>query len=260
MEADVVTNIAALAREGDTPHTVEIGGTTYVLKPAECQLVDPRSADPECRSFTVHTLTGLIDFLQVLLAEQVEPAPVRAKDVILHVAGPNEVFLESAALRGRFRQREQFACAAFKQVLGESFRFGTFYPAEWFNIALQSLFEQTDDLGSVLALVGNLKEGAEKTAADNGITQTVTSRAGVVTVAEVEVPNPVTLAPYRTFLEVEQPASPFVLRLKGGAEDKIPTAALFEADGGAWRLEAIKNVAEFLRDHDELPEGVRIIA
>ena len=60
-------------------------------------------------------------------------------------------------------------------------------------------------------------------------------------VADVVVPNPVTLAPYRTFLEVEQPASKFIFRIKEGGQ-----LALFEADGGAWQHEAILNIKNYL--------------
>ena len=46
------------------------------------------------------------------------------------------------------------------------------------------------------------------------------------------------LQPCRTFLEVEQPASDFLLRLS-----KSGYPALHEADGGAWKLEAKRNIA-----------------
>ncbi|MNW60692.1 hypothetical protein D3C74_386970 [compost metagenome] len=70
-----------------------------------------------------------------------------------------------------------------------------------------------------------------------GMTQSVVAKTGVATVEDVKVPNPVLLAPYRTFVEVEQPESSFVFRMKDG-----PSAALFEADGGAWRNDVIANV------------------
>ena len=58
------------------------------------------------------------------------------------------------------------------------------------------------------------------------------------------VPNPVTLRPYRTFTEVTQPESEFVFRMK---DDSMSVyCALFEADGGAWKREAMKNIKEHL--------------
>ena len=49
------------------------------------------------------------------------------------------------------------------------------------------------------------------------------------------------LQPYRTFLEVKQPASDFLLRI-----DKDGHPALYEADGGAWKLEAKRRIAAYL--------------
>jgi len=92
-----------------------------------------------------------------------------------------------------------------------------------------------------------------------GVSQSVTARAGLARVAEVPVTNPVTLRPYRTFAEVEQPASPFILRLKR-KDGEMPQCALFEADGGKWKIEAIQNIARALRVLTaELPEGMREI-
>ena len=51
------------------------------------------------------------------------------------------------------------------------------------------------------------------------------------------------LRPYRTFTEVVQPASDFIFRMK---EDRGITCALFEADGGAWKNAAMKNIKEYL--------------
>lgn len=53
----------------------------------------------------------------------------------------------------------------------------------------------------------------------------------------------VTLRPYRTFLEVEQPESEFLLRLREGGK-----IGLFEADGGMWKQQAKKNIAEYFQE------------
>ncbi len=75
---------------------------------------------------------------------------------------------------------------------------------------------------------------------DNGITQTVEARQGVALNALVEVKPRVLLRPFRTFLEVEQPESEFLLRVH--PEEGI---GFFEADGGIWKLEAKKNIADY---------------
>ena len=60
----------------------------------------------------------------------------------------------------------------------------------------------------------------------------------------VEVRPRVQLRPFRTFLEVEQPESEFLLRV-----DADKGIGLFEADGGVWKLEAKRNIADYFASH-----------
>lgn len=71
---------------------------------------------------------------------------------------------------------------------------------------------------------------------------------------EVEVPSPCRLMPYRTFTEVKQPMSSFIFRVKDN--DRLGVScALFEADGGAWKNEAKKNIKEYLeKELDGVPD------
>ncbi len=124
-------------------------------------------------------------------------------------------------------------------------------------ISLQALFVDEGDRARTLALLGSIRSDEVVTANDDGITQTVIAQAGVVLNRQVEVPNPVTLAPYRTFREVDQPTSPFVLRLATPHGQKLPQAALFEADGGAWRLVAMERIGRLLRT--TVPDDVAVI-
>lgn len=94
------------------------------------------------------------------------------------------------------------------------------------------------------------EETGEITTGDDGISQQVTIKTGVATVGNAIVPNPVTLKPYRTFVEVEQPESKFIFRMKDG-----PTAALFEADGGVWRNKAMHEIKKYI--YENLLKGNR---
>lgn len=126
---------------------------------------------------------------------------------------------------------------------------------EEFNIMLQSMFINDVDRNLVLDFASHLKieKGAE--AQDNGVTQTVTVRDGVASLAQAKTPNPVTLRPYRTFNEVEQPASQFVFRV-----NKSANLALFEADGGKWKLDAIKNISDYLKTELANNDKITILA
>ncbi len=63
----------------------------------------------------------------------------------------------------------------------------------------------------------------------------------------------VQLAPLCTFSDAEQPMRRFVFRLKGG-EDGV-SAALFEADGNAWKNTAIQNIKTYFER--EIPQELR---
>lgn len=120
--------------------------------------------------------------------------------------------------------------------------FGRFLSPEQFNIMLQSNFIDDNDRGTLLEFASALKieNGAE--IEDNGVSQVATVKTGVASLAKGKVPNPVTLRPYRTFGEVEQPASLFVFRI-----DKQANMALFEADGKRWVADAVGNVVSYLK-------------
>lgn len=66
------------------------------------------------------------------------------------------------------------------------------------------------------------------------------------------------LIPYRTFLEVEQPASEFVFRIgegRGGA----PVFKLVAADGGLWKSQAVENVKRYLVEQlADIPDRERL--
>lgn len=66
----------------------------------------------------------------------------------------------------------------------------------------------------------------------------------------------VTLQPYRTFPEVVQPSSQFLVRVD--TDNKKPVVGLYAADGGMWKVQAIKNITGYLKEI--LPEEVSVIS
>lgn len=82
-----------------------------------------------------------------------------------------------------------------------------------------------------------------KTIRDNGVSQEVEARQGVSLKSIVQVKPRVKLCPFRTFLEVQQPESEFILRL-----DEDGNVGLFEADGGMWRMTAKERICAFFED------------
>jgi hypothetical protein len=201
---------------------------------------------PEPAAIGVRTLTAIKDYLVTNL-DSLEMAVIA-----LHVETPERVKL-IGRLGQPFFQRNHFllACPSLRK-----FTFGGYYPVEQFIIGLQTSFVQTEITTQMIKLVGNLSDERVVNFNDDGVTQKVTAKTGIARVAEVSVPSPVILQPYRTFLEVEQPASKFLFRIRG-AEGRPPECCLFEADGGNWELIAMASIKDWLKKNIS---GVQILA
>lgn len=107
-------------------------------------------------------------------------------------------------------------------------------------IELRSLFIPNEGTEYLLDLLSRMSDENTVSTNDNGVTQAVTARQGVALNAVVNVRPRIKLQPFRTFLEVAQPESEFLLRV-----DSEKGIAFFEAAGGIWRLEAKRNIAEY---------------
>lgn len=200
---------------------------------------------PLAESLEVRSLSGLVDYLKSGFDI--------VDTVVVHVKSPTEVVVFDSLNDDMNRNYYIKANAMIPD-----FPFGRWLDSENFIIKLQSCFVKNNDRDIMLKVVGNIKEENVNTFGDDGVSQSVVAKTGVATVADVVVPNPVNLKPYRTFVEVEQPESEFIFRMQNG-----PQCALFEADGGAWKLEAMRNIknylAEALKEEIEL-KNITIIA
>lgn len=217
------------------PLNTEINGRQYfqnqspVLEPVPSKIV-------------VHTLSGLVDFLK-----DKDHRQTNSDETILHVVDYSQVVAKSALLVGPFSQRFCYASAELFPT-GRSFQWGQFYDLEQFNIELQSKFVQDQATAAILSFIGSVTDSNVKQTDDDGITQSVTVRKGITKKAEGTIPNPIQLRPYRTFPEIEQPEINFVFRMRAGKEGDLPTAALFEADGGLWRNRATESIREYMKN------------
>lgn len=153
-----------------------------------------------------------------------------------------------------FGRRRNFVSAGISDSC--SFQFGRFMDPEQFVISLQSHFVEDAASKALLALASSLTAENVVIAEDDGISQVATARQGVSLKTNKKIEPKVKLRPFRTFREVEQPASMFLFRLQS-RENQPPSCALFEADGGAWKLEAVSNISAFLKE--ELPKEVQVI-
>lgn len=203
-----------------------------------------RVTEPKAETLTVSTLTGLVDYIK----SNIDKLPEK---LLIQVRSHKEVALYSPL--NMDREREQYIKA--EAILPNNVVYDRFLSTEQFNIMLQSSFVDAGTKATLLKYTGLVQDEAVKTTGDDGVSQQVTVKTGVASVGQAIVPNPVELAPYRTFPEVEQPISKFIFRMQEG-----PKAAIFEADGGAWRNKAILNIKEYLQEELKGLENIEIIA
>lgn len=113
---------------------------------------------------------------------------------------------------------------------------------EEMQIALRTRFQETQDTPYVQKLLSEISTGAKITFNDNGVATTIVTRKGIDLQANETIRPIVNLRPYRTFQEVEQPESVFLIRIN---ERGI---SFIEADGGMWKLRSRETVKAFLEE------------
>lgn len=234
MQTETTDKLVEAIQQSTATEIIKVGDISYTTRP----VFDPRKPSPQAEPLTINTLSGIVDYLKVNV-DVLDPAAL-----MLHVSSHDKVSL-IGDLTEHFRQRETFVLASCENLFRKEFQFGAYYDSENFIIALQSLFLPTPMRDAVLKIVGNIKDETVSNFSDDGVSQSVVAKSGIARVEQVEVPNPVALRPYRTFREVQQPESLFVLRMQKG-NGSLPKCALFEADGGMWKLEAIESIKAYL--------------
>lgn len=230
MQQGVATEIAELAERA---RVVEVGGVPMLVVPDGHAVTDGRQPEPMPEAVELSTMSGLAAYVGANRDEW------DVSRLTVHVRTPTLITLWGP-VHGPRRQRDELARVTRTWA---PFPFEKWISLEDAVIRLQTQFVDSEDRRAVLAVLGNVRESAVRTMDDSGVSQTVTASKGVALRAEVAVPNPVMLRPYRTFSEIDQPASTFVLRLRSGAGDQLPTVALFPADGGNWEREAMISAA-----------------
>lgn len=178
----------------------------------------------------VNTLTGLVDYVKSQFDGE--------KKLMIQVKSPTEVLLFDALDSTNDRR---FYINA--QALLPSITFEQFMDREKFQIMMQANFVDNEDKAVVLSIISNIVEDGSAEVKDNGMAQQVTVKKGVASVGYETIPGRVILKPFRTFAEIIQPESEFILRLREGSR-----VGLFEADGGAWELNAIHSIKDYLAE------------
>lgn len=154
--------------------------------------------------------------------------------------------------------REEIVCSIYD---GPVFEAGRWMTPEEAVIKLRSMFAvasgaEEDGISYLLEALSNIDFQQGTTTSDNGVSQSVEMRKGIMVKSMEKIKPIVTLAPFRTFSEVPQPASEFLFRL-----DDNMNIGLFEADGGAWKLKAKDYIAHYFEGEleQEITDGKVVV-
>lgn len=207
------------------PNIIDEGGYSYTDKHLAVIKV------PRVDTLTFHTLEGLVRTLTSEINNFNAPVIVDVYD--------EQTVRVYAAINRSDRQREE-PYEVHAELI--SIPFDRELDYETMMITLKSKFVETPELLDLVKLLGTITEENSAQLSDDGFTQTVVVRKGIAIKGNKAVNPIVRLRPYRTFSEVEQPESQFLVRLSEGGY-----VALYEADGGAWKMQARRNVADYLK-------------
>lgn len=225
MIKDAIKYVVGLA----APTVQEINGEQYSDK--ELNRVQ---RDLRAKSIEMSTLGSLVEYIK-------SGTDTFKGKLLVHVVAPDTVELTSQLDGDRCRETLVTVKANLPRI-----RLDTYLGQEEFIIMMQSQFVNNEGREDVMAVSGNVVDQTVANYGDDGVSQRATISTGVASKDAIIIPNPVELLPYRTFQEIQQIPTNFIFRMKNGAGVQM---ALFEADGGAWKIEAVQAVAEYLRQN-----------
>lgn len=216
------------------PETVSVDGRSY-----STSAIEPIKK-PVAGAVSVRTLAGLVD----LYRENMDN--VKSNEVGMHVVSHECVRLIGLEV-DQWANRRTYVEAIRKEERG--FQYGEWLGTESFIIGLQALFYPTDGQRQILSLVSNMTAGSLATSEDDGFSQRVTVQKSVAFKEDRTIKPIVSLQPYRTFSEIDQPVSNFLFRVRRtGESNQTVQCMLSEADGGAWKLIAMDSIKAWLRE------------
>lgn len=212
------------------PLIQQVGNSTFAIGSDGCaEEIRPTIDHPD--TLPLHSLDALVKLVRTEASKAENP---------LYITIPDHLTVRC------FGQPQPDA-RFFRQVYYEAratdvpgFRDG-FREQEKAIIELRSRFAPGEGVDYLLDLLSRISKDSGVATTDNGVSQTVEARQGIALKATVQLRPRVPLRPFRTFQEVEQPESEFLLRM-----DEEGNIGLFEADGGMWKLTARQTVKAFL--------------
>lgn len=243
MLKDAIEKIVSLAN----PMVSTVGDRTYVFgKDGNFMEVEPDL--DMVQGIQLNSLDAIVKF--------VTSEAVRLTDSILYLTIPNHLTVNCFTSPDKKCKNLRTALYEAKATdvpgWAEKMQLGF----EEAQISLRTRFQHTNDVEYAQKLLSDITTGCKVTYNDNGVATTIVTQQGVALQGKTTIRPIINLRPYRTFQEVEQPASDFLIRVN----DRYIT--FIEADGGMWKLTARETVKAYLEEHlaELIADGKVVVA
>lgn len=236
---NIVNDIERIVTENKV-QVIEANGRTFATK----DLVEIMPRKDVAKEIRFSDLSSIVEIVKREMERFVLP-------IYINIETEKSVSVITSLDTEKEREKPYSAVAE-----GSRFNFGGGYDYERFVIAIRSQFIQTPNTANLLQLLKKVSNIESVETSDDGITQSVVAKQGAMLASDVKISPIIRLAPFRTFIEVEQPDSDFLFRIS----DRN-VFALYEADGGAWKIKAKKNIRAFFEATlgDEIKTGSVVV-
>ena len=229
----------------------EIDGHTYLINDGTCREIHP-DFSPLPKTYEFLSLDGLVKIIRKEHAN-ITMACETPDVLYINVTSPTSVSVSTCV--DRYNRRAYLYHSSYE------------FPRKWIGtnwfeheeamIILRSQFIQNEGTEYLLDFLSRVSDENSVQSDDNGMTQTVQVKKGIALAAREPVKPIVNLRPYRTFLEVDQPESAFLIRVRSRETLEV---GIIEADGGMWKIEARHSIVAYLeRELKELIDSGNVV-
>ena len=158
----------------------------------------------------------------------------------------NRTIIVQSKMYGEFKQRDKYIiceCDSFAKSTQISNA-----DLNNFIIFLQTNFVDTPEKANLLKAISKIKTDNGVKLSDDGVSQVVTVEQGVKRLTEAEIKPIVTLCPYVTFAEIQQPGCKYLFRINNSND--FPSFSLHEVNDALWLYKIKNDIKNYLEKHN----------
>ena len=226
-----IDRVVDLANQARRDPCIEVRGNTFVYSDARHEYILQTKT---IQTLKTDSMQSIIDFLlsgelknDLLFIHVVNEKDINLLSIVNAVTGHRDVYLNAES---------KFDAPRF---------FDEFWDLESFKIKLLTLCEQSEERDSLASDIVTIISDESQSITDTGVGIEVACKSGISLVGKKKLPQFVNLKPIRTFLEIDQVESQFLIRVK--KEESGVKIGLMEYAKEMWKIEAKSRIKHWLK-------------